>query len=146
MASLKNAAYSAAVTVLTTELNALVNATNAVTGAIDNTSNLDLFDDLELYISALGATPTVGKTVDVYRVPAVDGSNYEDGDASTLPPAHALVGAFSVRATSNAQRLALEGIRLGPGLFKYVLVNNIGTTMGATNNTLKRRAYNLAVN
>jgi hypothetical protein len=145
MATIKQNGYSAAASqVLTTGLNALADAGQAVTTAIDNSSTLDLYDDVELAVTFASA-PTAGKTVALFLLPSVDGSNYGDGDASTANTPSHFVGTFVARAVGTAQRLMLRGVQLPPGLFKYQLINNSGVAFTASGHTLTRRPYNLQV-
>lgn len=145
MATIQQNGYSAAAaSVLTTEMNSLADAGQAVSASIDNSGNLDLYDDLEL-VCTFGTSPTAGKSVNLYALISLDGSNYGDGDTSTANTISHFVGAFSVRAVSSAQRLMLRGVQLPPGLLKYQIINNTGQAMAASANTLKRRPYNLKV-
>lgn len=131
---------SSASQILTTELNSLANGSRVITAAIDNTSALDLWDDLELLVT-FGVAPTAGLVCVLYMLISVDGTNYADGDASIAPPLTALVGSFPPRAVTSAQRIAVRGIQLPPLKFKYVLANSAGQTMAASGNILTRVPY-----
>jgi hypothetical protein len=142
MADIKLDGYGTLATVLSTELDSLANgAYSSASGAIDNTTDLALYDDLELNLD-LTATPTANSVVEVFLVPSVDGTNYAD---SGTPARNLLAGAFILQATSAAQRLAVRGVPLPPGLFKYVARNNCGQAFPASGTTIKRRPYNLQV-
>lgn len=131
-------AYDAITTVLSTELNALANNGVAVSAAQDNGTNLRLFADYELALT-YAVAPTAGAAVELYLVPSVDGTNYPD---TTDPIAGtALVGVFPLRAVTTAQRIALRGVLLTPGLYKLALKNAAGQAMGASGHTLKQRTY-----
>jgi hypothetical protein len=71
---------------------------------------------LELTVT-FGTAPTAGSTIEVYLIPAPDGTNYSDTD-NTTPPYALLAGTFAVRNTTSAQRISIDKIELGP--FKYL--------------------------
>jgi len=125
---------------LTTELNALANAAGAVLSpAFDNRANLFLFGDFVLN-SGFSPNPTAGNTVDLYLIPATDGTNYTDGGAATRP-ASAYRGSWVMRSASPLV-LALQGISLPPCPFKITVLNNSGAAMGATGNKVSISPYN----
>lgn len=128
-------------TVMTTGLDSLADEANAISSEIDNTSNLHLFDDVEWVHAALGYTPAAGSVIELYIVEALDGTNYEDGDASIDPPATNLVGVFNIRSTTSAQRHVIRQIPIPPFKFKYVIINKTGGTLASSGNTLKRLPY-----
>ncbi len=148
MALQKHTAVSASSTLLTTEMNSLAtgNRTNA-SAAVDNdgSSNRYLFGTFEL-VCTFGSAPTAGRTVDLYFLPTLDGTNYADGSSSVVPSDSGYVGSFAVRAVNTAQRLLLTGVPLPPTDFKVIVANNSGQTMAASGNTLKivMSAYEVA--
>lgn len=136
--------YATIATALSTEFNSLANGSStAASSAIDNSSVLDVWADLELNLGTFGSTPSAGAYIEVYLIPSVDGTNYADGSASVAPAAELFVGAFSVRAATAAQRLALRGVSFPPGLFKLLCINKTGQALNASGNTLKYRTYHL---
>jgi hypothetical protein len=138
MSSIKLGSYGTGASTLTTELNALANGSySAASAAIDNTSNLDLFDDLELTVT-YGTNPTANAPVEIYLIPSTDGTNYAD---SGTPARNLFVGSFLVQATTGAQRLILRGVPLPPGKFKYVAKNASGFAFPATGTVIKRTPY-----
>lgn len=134
--------YGSSSTVFSTDLNAVnfTNSSRKLSSAIDNSSQLYFWDDLELYCT-FAATPSANATVELYLIPSIDGTNYTDGDASTDPPATTLVGVFPIRAVTSAQRVPVRGVQLPPGLFKYLIINRTGVASSGTSNTLIRRSY-----
>lgn len=137
------AAYRGITTAMSTELNSLGATTGkAISSAIDNSTDLDLFDDLELAVTFASA-PTVGTVVECYLVPSIDGSNYADGSSTVLPQSALYVGGFVVRAVTSAQKMVLRGIGLPPGLFKYLVQNTTNQAFPASGSTLKRNSYYL---
>jgi hypothetical protein len=127
--------------IITTGMNSLANEGNAVSSEINNATNSSLFHDAELYLAAPGSAPSAGAVVELYIIQALDGTNYEDGDASTDPPAVNLVGVFQISASATAQRRTIRGITIPPTKFKYVLINKTGVTLAASGNILKIAPY-----
>jgi hypothetical protein len=141
MASIQLAAYRGISDVMTTELNALGSSTGKVLSpAIDNSANLDLFDDLELRV-AFAVAPTVDTVIECYLLPSVDDTNYPEGSSSLLPSPTYYVGGFLVKAITTAQTMVLRGIALPPGFYKYHLQNTTNKAFPATGSTLRRNPY-----
>lgn len=144
MATIQLKQYRGASSVMTTELNSLAASTGkAISSAIDNTTNLDLFDDLELAVT-FGTAPTAGTVIEVYLLPSIDGgTTYPDGSTSVLPQASLFVGGFAVRAVTTAQVLTLRGVALPPGWYKYLLQNTTNRAFPASGSVLERNPYQL---
>lgn len=147
MASIKQEAGSIQ-TIADTELNSLGNGSSALGKEYDNGTNQYLYGFFELNVT-WGSNPTAGALVNLYLVPAPDGTNYDDGSGSVVPPLTCYVGGFPVRAVTTAQKIPLGGpgqpslIPLPPCKFKPVLINNSGQAMPASGNTLKMIPYRL---
>jgi hypothetical protein len=124
MSSIQLAAYRGVSNAMTTELNSLASSTGkAISSAFDNSTNLDLFDDLQLTVTFASA-PTAGTVVELYLLPSIDGgTDYADGSTSVLPQSSLYVGGFAVRAVTTAQKMIVRGVALPPGLFKYLVQN-----------------------
>lgn len=144
MATIGLKQYRGVSTVLSTELNALASSNGkAVSAAIDNSTYLDLFDDLELAVDFVSA-PTVGTVVEVYLLPSIDGgTTYPDGSTSVLPQSSLYVGGFAVRSTTAAQVMSLRGVALPAGRFKYLVQNTTNQAFPASGSTLRRNPYQL---
>lgn len=132
-----------AATVLDTGLNSLANGAGALSAAIDNDADLNLYIDIEVYVSGYGASINKGvKFADVYLVPTLDGTNYADTD-SNIPQARYLVGSVT-KGTANgtgATREIVTGVPLPPRDYKIAVVNTSGQAWAATSNTVKVRPY-----
>lgn len=129
-----------ATSILTTELNALGNAMmSSASSAVDNTSNLDLFMDLELYVHTQGSARSAGATVEVYILPTVDGTNYADATYGNPE----LVAVFPLDAATTARYGIRRDIPIPPGSFKLALYNRTGQAFAATTSTLKYRTYSV---
>ncbi len=145
MSDIRQSQYDTIATELTTELNALAAAgKSAPSAANDNSTDLHQFDDLELAVT-FGVSPNANEAVEVYLLPSVDGTNYVDGDASTDPAPNTLIGIFPVKASTSAQRLAIQDVPIPPGLFKYMVINQTGQAFSASGHTLKRRPHSHTV-
>jgi hypothetical protein len=128
--------------VMTTALNSLANDANKLSGEIDNSTVLYLFDDVELSTATLGYTPSAGAVFELYIIQLrFGGSTYEDGSDSIDPPATNLVGVFNIRASTAAQVHILRQIPIPPDKFKYLVINKTGGALPASGNTLKRQPY-----
>ena len=134
-------------TILDTGLNSLANNSLAASAAQDNSTDLDLYADLEIVVSGFGASINQGTAyLAVYLCPSVDGTNYPDGhDASVTPAASTFIGQ-PVKATANgsgAVRNVITGISLPPRQFKIVVKNISQQPLAASGNTVKIRKYKL---
>jgi hypothetical protein len=131
-----------AATLLSTGLDALANNALAPAAAYNNVQAGGGGDgytecDLELVVSFASA-PAAASGVSVWFLGAPDGTNYEDGDASTTP-ARAPDAVLPLRAVTGAQRVNRR-VWLPWGSPKALLKNDgTGQAFGATGNTLKVR-------
>jgi hypothetical protein len=66
--------------------------------------------------------PTAGRTVNVYILPAIDGTNYPDQNVTAVQSAPAIE--FVVAAATTAQRLVSPPVPLPPCKFKCYVVND----------------------
>jgi hypothetical protein len=129
-------------TLLSTELNALASGNGSNLGtAYPNDVNLNFYGDFELFINTFGVAPVVDSTIDLYVVPATDGTNYNDGSA-TVQPINFYRGSWSLRAAAVAFRLTIQGVLLPPVPFKLTVFNNAtGQALPATGNTVRMTGY-----
>lgn len=140
---------AAAITTLaSTELNSLANAASALSAEYDNATNDYTFGIFELTVT-FGVAPTAGKTVDLYIIPATDGTNYSTTitGASGYGQSTSYVSSFPLQAVTTLQRLSSGGIGyrgaifLPPTKFKALLINNSGQAFPASGSTLKMIPY-----
>lgn len=130
MATIQWAAPSSAQTMITTEANSLANgSTTALGTAWDNTSTRYMQAAGEVYLASL--TPTSGGYVQVYLVPAPDGTNYGDIVNSNL------VATIYPSTSASAKRLTFENVPIGPYLYKAALKNACGVALASSGNTVK---------
>lgn len=146
MAEIKYIAASIA-TLASTELNSLASGSGIRGAEYDNATNLYLFGLFELNIDFVSA-PTAGTAVELYLIPAPDGTNYDDSTegASEYAPSSCYAGAFPMQASTAAQKIPLGlGMRglipLPPCKFKPFLINNSGQAFPASGSTLKMVPY-----
>lgn len=144
MASIKWEAAAIA-TLASTELNSLANGSAALGAEYDNATNLYTFGLFECNVT-FGTNPTAGNLINLYLIPAPDGTNYDDS-ASPYPPT-AYVGGFAVRAVTTAQKiplgLAVFGlVALPPTKFKMLVLNNAGFAFPASGTTIKMVPHRL---
>lgn len=141
MAISKHSAYTAAIaSALTTQLNSLANNANTAASAeIDNTTDLNLYHDLTLTIATQGSARSAGATVTVYLIMALDGTNFDDVDATTAEVA----AVFPLDAATTARQATRRDIPIPPGKFKYFIRNTTGQALAASGNLLEYRAHNV---
>ncbi len=80
--------------------------------------------------SGFGANVMANQSVDLYLLPAADGTNPVTGATSGLPPT-ALRGSFVTPISGNVPRLIMgaEGVPLMPVRYRSWLHNNTGQTL-----------------
>jgi hypothetical protein len=129
-------------TLLSTGLNSLANNALALSSAFNNVEGGGGGDgytlcDLELLVT-FPVAPTANTAVVVWLLGSQDGTNYEDGDASTTP-ARLPDAVFPVRAVTSAQRI-IRRIWLPWGLMKALLKSDgTGQSFASSGNTLSIR-------
>ena len=132
-------------TVASTELNSLAAGSGVLGAEYDNGNSSNLFPEalFELNVDFVSA-PAAGGYVDLYLIPAPDGTNYDDytAGASEYAPDTCFVGRIPIQATANAQKVPLGlntfgGIRLPACKFKPFLINNTNQAFPASGSTLK---------
>lgn len=141
MASLKYERGSSQ-TLMTTELNSLANGSSVVgTTEYDNSASANLYfwADFEMSVTYVTA-PTNMTPVEIFIIPAENGTDYADADTSN-PPRGLLAGAFMVRNTTATQRIVARGLSLPAAKFKLMVRNNTGQAFAASGNTITMYPY-----
>lgn len=133
-----------------TGLNSLAAGSGILLNAFNNAdaANRYMWGAFELNVQ-FGTGPTAGSLVDLYLIPAPDGTNYDDSvdGASEYAPITAYVGGFPVRAVTSAQKIPLgwggmrSWILLPPVPFKPFIINNTNQAFPASGSTLKMVAF-----
>jgi hypothetical protein len=144
MATIQLGPYRGITTVMSTEFNSLASGTGkAISAAIDNSTDLDLFADLELSVT-FAAAPTAGGVVELYLLPSADGgTTYPDGSGSVLSQASLYVGGFPIRAVDTLQVLVMRGVALPSGFYKYLVQNTATQAFVSSGNTLRHNTFQL---
>jgi hypothetical protein len=131
-------------TLMSTELNSLAGGSSAIASTgYDPVANGYTHGTFELNVT-FGTNPTAENTVDLYLIPAPDGSNYDSNTTGASPsqPATAYAGGFPVKAVTTAQKIPLGigqsgKVELPPCIFKAYLKNGAGQAFPASASTLK---------
>ena len=145
MAAVKWGSSPATTSYLTTDLNSLANDGNKLGAAIDNSTSLHMYIDVDFDLALQGTARTAGAHIAVFLIPAVDGTNYASGDDSFDPPANRFVAALSLDAAVTARRVAAQMIPVPPGLFKLLFENKTGQAFAASGNVAAYRLYSVSV-
>lgn len=105
----------------------------ALATTFDNRTGVNFAGTFVLTTNGWGATTGIaGTTIDLYGVPAADGTNYGEVDTTTpLLPAPCYLGSFEVIDTNTIQILALPSVPLPPHQLKFYIKNNTGQQMSA---------------
>lgn len=104
---------------------------NFLGSEIDNSSNLDTHLDLDVAFTC-GSAPTANKVIEIYLLFSVDGTNYEDGDATPTDPTKSLLTAVAARAVTSAQRVAIDQIPIPPKKFKILIKSELDQSASVT--------------
>jgi hypothetical protein len=134
--------YPSATSYMTTELNSLADDDTKLGAAIDNTSNGDMYMDVEFYIAAQGSARDAGGYVALYFLASVDGTNYCYGDDALVPPGNALAATFPLDAATTARYVTVTHLLVPAGKFKILLENQTGQAFASSANTVKYTLYN----
>lgn len=137
MATEKWAAFTSRSTVLTSEMDSLINGAYTAAGTeLDNGTNLDRFAVAVLLFKALASAPDLNSVCRLYAIAAIDGTNYEDGSASLRPTEATFCGVFQVYNNTSDQRLRTAPFELVPSKQKFILFNGTGKTFAASASTV----------
>ena len=143
MADLKLKTTSVA-TLASTELNSLANGSSALGAEYDNATNLYIYG-LFLLTVTFGTNPTEGSLINLYLVPAIDGTNYAYAPTGASPfVANTMyLGGFPVDNVTSIQRIPLgldavvyKPILLPPSKFKVLVLNNSGQAFPSSGSTV----------
>lgn len=98
---------------------------------IDNAANGDDVMNIEVVYS-YSTAPTANKTAELYILYSYDGTNYEEGNATTAPlPQARLIRAWSPPANTNVHRFFVFDYPIASKKFK-LLVRNVDTGQAMT--------------
>ncbi len=117
---------------LTSTVNSLASGSSVSLGVIDNTSALAL-DFLVEVSGTSGASVTGSRTVDIFAVSSVDGTNFSDTNVNNMRKIGYLffsTNSLTVRSASMSIAQAFGGV-VPPKVTIYA-VNNSGANLGAS--------------
>ena len=137
----------AVATVMGTELNSLGSATmQKSTAPYDNTTNLDLYVDIEINLASL--SPATGAFVALYVGETVDGTNFpaQSGADMRLTTTQLLTSVPIGVTAATAQRVVIRNVVIPPAKFDVYLDNQTGVALNASGNTVKFLAYDVNLN
>lgn len=136
MATIKRIAGTSA-TIGTTALDSLASGSSVLLTEYDNAANLWPTADFE-FVLDFATAPTDNAQVELWIVPAWDGTNYADGSASVAARANLSIGILLVRNVNTAQRLVLRDVPIPACKFKLLLKNSTTQALdGSSANTVK---------
>lgn len=141
-------APSATVTLMTDEQlgNLGDNVISRASANVANQTNLDLYADCELHLSALviGSSPHMP----IFILPSVDGTLFPDHSAAVLRhQSTQLWTVFALHTTSGVgQRVTVRNLLVPPALFRVALDNQAGGVTSGQGNLLRCNFYNVNLN
>lgn len=126
------------ITLLSTGLNNLANATNSAASAShDNRTNLDPFADF--VITLVAQTSRTGTpVVELYILRSLDDTNLETLDPGINEKVHGS-RVLALPTNANGYRIFIQECPIPPGLFQVYLRNLTSQALGATLNTVTMR-------
>lgn len=104
---------------------------NYLGSEIDNTVNRYRYLALEAYYDATGTAPAADKTLEFYLIAALDGTNYEDGDATPTDPKIAPIHVFACRNV-DINRQSAWHIPIPPCKFKILVKSELDQEVSLT--------------
>lgn len=104
---------------------------NVLGSSVDNSTNLDRYLDLDLSFTC-GTAPTANDVIEIYALYAIDGTNFEDGDATPTDPTKHAVAHVAARAVTSEQRQAVLNIPIAPYHFRLLLKSELDQNCTAT--------------
>ena len=132
--------YGSWTTALSTGLNSLANDGLAISSAIDNSTNKDLFIDIEVYLASVDLSSQTNPAIYIWLVARTDGTNFEDG-GSSVAPARAPDAIVPLREVNGAQRVFARMLMATPDQFKILVQNKTGAALASSGNTVKYSTY-----
>lgn len=134
--------YGSWTTALSTDLDGLADDGLAISSAIDNSANKDLFVDIEVYLASVDLSSSTNPAIYIWLIARSDGTNFEDG-GSSVEPARAPDAIIPLREGTGAmtQRVFARMLMATPDQFKILVQNKAGAALAASGNTIKYNTY-----
>jgi len=131
---------------VSTELDSLGSGSNKITTSAlsnDGVNEKFMYADFTLYLAEQASARSAGARVDLYILPASDGTNYPYGGDSLDPASNHWVASFLFDAAVTARYTTVRGVLLPPFNFHVLVVNETGQALASSGNTLKYTRYNI---
>jgi hypothetical protein len=116
---------------------------NSSATLLDNSTDRYLYMDVELVLAAARTAGAGTPRVDVYLVPALDGTNVANPPGTTpgLTPGHYFRGSILANPSASFTRGALSGIVLQPIKYLIAINNQLGVTFSTGTHVLTGYRY-----
>jgi len=103
----------------------------------NNASNLWPMADFE-FVLDFASAPADNAVIELWIIPAWDGTNYAAGDASVPARPNLSIGTLNVRNDAAAQRLVMRDVPIPACKFKLLVKNSTAQALaGSSANTVK---------
>jgi len=123
-------------------LNNLAQAAQKMSSAVSNDTDLYIFADFRLKLSASTSNRCVGPYVGLYILYDLGDSTYASGGSSFDPPSTAWTGNFVFDSGATTARVnAIMGVQIQPENFKVLIENNTGQPFSCCTVLEYRRYY-----
>lgn len=123
-------------TALSTELNTLATGGSATSGVI-TPSGTARKQYVDIAVSLASFTPQAGGSIAVYILPAVDDTPTNFADITSTQ----LVGTIALTSGASAKYGCLYGVLAPNRPYKIATVNNAGTALAGSGNTVSYSQY-----
>lgn len=134
-----------AATAISTDMNSDADGDYAISSAIDNSSNLDEFMDVEVYLASLDLSAQINPCIYIWIITRFDGTNFTDGDVTDgVGRAPDAIIPLNEGSGAETKREIARRLILPPEQFKILYQNKTGQTLASSGNTIKYRTYTTA--
>lgn len=140
MADFKWSSPATIATALDTGLNSLANNSNAISSAIDNTTNRKLYITIEAYLASVDLSAQTNPALYIWLLAQIDGTNDEDGGTSVNPARQPDI-IIPLRVLNGTQRVIIKQSFALPYSFKILCGNRSGAALASSGNTIKYRLF-----
>lgn len=121
--------------------NNLADGAQKLSSAISNDTDLYLYMDVKLSLSATTANRTAGATMDMYLLYDLGDSAYSSGSTSLNPMGNTWAASFAFDASTGARVITIPGIQIYPQNFKILVESNLGVLLTCCTKLEYRRYY-----
>lgn len=122
------------------------NVISRASALVSNQTNLDLYGDCELHLSALA--PGSGRFLTAFILTSLDGTLFPDHSTAGLRhQTTQVLTTFALHSTANVgQRVAVRNLLFPPSAFRIALDNQAGGVLSGEGNLLRCKFYNVDLN